>query len=78
MKTNIASLMLAATILMGSTSCFIRVKARTPRAHARIRVYAPPSENQYQGMNTAEPFRSVDLVSNLNGSESFPFDSAFQ
>ncbi|HYV90662.1 MAG TPA: hypothetical protein VE978_02725 [Chitinophagales bacterium] len=48
MKTKIISIILAAVIMIGETSCFVRVRARTPRAKVRVRVYAPPADNQQQ------------------------------
>lgn len=48
MKTKIITLVLAAIIMIGETSCFVRVKARTPRAKARVRVYTPPANNPQQ------------------------------
>ena len=48
MKTKVISIILAAIIMIGETSCLVKVRARGPRAKARIRVYAPPADNQQQ------------------------------
>jgi hypothetical protein len=48
MKIKIITIVLAAIIMIGETSCFVRVHARTPRAKVRVRVYAPPSDNPQQ------------------------------
>jgi len=50
MKTKIISIILAAIIMIGETSCFVRVRERAPRprARVRVRVYAPPANNSQQ------------------------------
>jgi hypothetical protein len=55
MKTKIITIVLAAIIMIGETSCFVRVRARTPRARVRVRVYAPPANNAQQE-NALLPF----------------------
>lgn len=48
MKTKIIAIVLAAVITVGETSCFVRVRARGPRAKVRVRADVRPVENQQQ------------------------------
>ncbi|MEO5673151.1 MAG: hypothetical protein ABIQ74_00755 [Chitinophagales bacterium] len=65
MKTKIFSIVLLSAFMLSETSCFIKVRGKKPRAHAKVRVRAdaPLKDKQLQD-HAYRPFKDVPVIAN--------------